>query len=60
MPKAKVTQKEMTDSEQRELKTLLDRARKSHGRALTNAEANRIKDEFSARLAAKIFEIPRR
>lgn len=53
MPKAKLTQKEMTDSEQRELKTLLDRAKKSHGRTLTNAETNRIKDDFGARLAAE-------
>ncbi|WP_179142084.1 DUF3811 domain-containing protein, partial [Cronobacter sakazakii] len=36
----RLTQKEMTESEQRELKTLLDRARIAHGRPLTNSEAN--------------------
>ncbi|CAK8738455.1 hypothetical protein SODG_002091 [Sodalis praecaptivus] len=53
MPKAKLTQKEMTDSERREVKTLLDRTRKAHGRPLTNGESNRIKDEFIARLTAE-------
>lgn len=31
----RITQKEMTEREQRELKTLLDRARIAHGRVLT-------------------------
>lgn len=53
MPKVKLTQKEMTDSEQRELKTLLDRTRKVHGHPLTNGESNRIKNEFIARLTAE-------
>ncbi len=33
----RITQKEMTEREQRELKTLLDRARIAHGRPLSNA-----------------------
>ncbi|MFI8416412.1 DUF3811 domain-containing protein [Serratia sp. NPDC078593] len=48
----KLTLKEMTESEQREVKTELDKARKSHGRPLTNAEQNRVKDEAIARIAA--------
>eukprot|EP01084_Bolivina_argentea_P221641 375345_1 len=36
----RITQKEMTEREQRELKTLLDRARIAHGRVLTNSETN--------------------
>ncbi len=42
----RLTQKEMTESEQRELKTLLDRARIAHGRPLTNSEANHVKKEY--------------
>jgi hypothetical protein len=38
-----VLQKEMTEREQRELKTLLDRARIAHGRPLSNAETNSVK-----------------
>ncbi len=41
----RITQKEMTEREQRELKTLLDRARIAHGRVLTNSETNSIKKE---------------
>lgn len=46
----RITQKEMTESEQRQLKTLLDQARKAHGRPLTNAENNRIKDDYITEL----------
>ncbi|PLO60036.1 hypothetical protein CWN49_34725, partial [Klebsiella michiganensis] len=42
----RITQKEMTEREQRELKTLLDRARIAHGRPLTNAETNSVKKEY--------------
>ena len=42
----RITQKEMTEREQRELKTLLDRARVAHGRPLTNAETNAVKKEY--------------
>lgn len=48
----KLTLKEMTESEQREVKTELDRARKNHGRPLTNAEQNKIKDEAIAHIMA--------
>lgn len=48
----KLTLKDMTESEQREVKTELDRARKSLGRALTNGENNKIKDEVVARITA--------
>ena len=40
----RITQKEMTEREQRELKTLLDRARIAHGRVLTNS----VRDEQTA------------
>ncbi|WP_029593185.1 DUF3811 domain-containing protein [Franconibacter pulveris] len=53
MSTARLTQKEMTESEQRELKTLLDRARIAHGRTLTNAEANHIKKEYIDKLMAQ-------
>lgn len=46
----RITQKEMTEREQRELKTLLDRARIAHGRVLTNAETNSIKKEYIDKL----------
>ena len=42
----RITQKEMTEREQRELKTLLDRARIAHGRVLTNSETNSIKKDY--------------
>ncbi|EPG2370359.1 DUF3811 domain-containing protein [Serratia marcescens] len=48
----KLTLKEMTESEQREVKTELDKARKSHGRPLTNAEQHKVKDEVVARIMA--------
>ncbi|BBV78748.1 DUF3811 domain-containing protein [Klebsiella electrica] len=48
----RITQKEMTEREQRELKTLLDRARIAHGRALTNAETNAVKKEYIDKLMA--------
>lgn len=35
----------MTESEQRDVKTQLDRARINLGRALTNSEQNKVKDE---------------
>ena len=43
MATPRLTQKDMTEAEQRELKTLLDRARIAHGRTLTNAETNQVK-----------------
>ncbi len=46
----RTTQKEMTEREQRELKTLLDRARIAHGRVLTNSEPNSIKNEYIDKL----------
>lgn len=47
----RITQKEMTEREQRELKTLLDRARIAHGRVLTNAETNNsVKKEYIDKL----------
>ncbi|MCU6667678.1 DUF3811 domain-containing protein [Enterobacteriaceae bacterium H4N4] len=49
----RLTQKEMTEAEQRELKTLLDRARIAHGRLLTNAETNHIKKEYIDKLMAQ-------
>ncbi|MFJ5507591.1 DUF3811 domain-containing protein [Pectobacterium jejuense] len=42
----RLTQKDMTESEQRQLKTLLDQARKKQGRTLTNSESNHIKDDY--------------
>ncbi|MBX9332456.1 DUF3811 domain-containing protein, partial [Serratia marcescens] len=48
----KLTLKEMTESEQREVKTELDKARKSHGRPLTNAEQHKVKDEVVTRIMA--------
>ncbi|MFC0227048.1 DUF3811 domain-containing protein [Serratia aquatilis] len=48
----KLTLKDMTESEQREVKTELDRARISHGRPLTNAEQNKVKDGAIERIMA--------
>lgn len=45
----RITQKEMTE---RELKTLLDRARIAHGRPLTNSETNSVKKEYIDKLMA--------
>ncbi|MCG8707774.1 DUF3811 domain-containing protein [Brenneria sp. 4F2] len=42
----RLTQKDMTEQEQRQLKTLLDQERKKHGRLLTNSESNHIKDDY--------------
>ncbi|MDX5626888.1 MULTISPECIES: DUF3811 domain-containing protein [unclassified Brenneria] len=42
----RLTQKDMTEQEQRQLKTLLDQERKKHGRPLTNSESNHIKDDY--------------
>ncbi|RLM22866.1 hypothetical protein BIY29_11590 [Brenneria alni] len=47
---ARLTQKDMTESEQRQLKTLLDQERKKHGRPLTNSESNHIKDDYIDKL----------
>lgn len=43
----------MTEREQRELKTLLDRARIAHGRPLSNAETNSVKKEYIDKLMAQ-------
>jgi len=53
MSTVKLTQKDMTESEQRELKTLLDRARIAHGRQLTNSETNQVKKEYTDKLMAE-------
>ncbi|MDZ7322916.1 DUF3811 domain-containing protein [Kosakonia sacchari] len=53
MALTRLTQKEMTESEQRELKTLLDRARIAYGRPLSNAEANHVKKEYIDKLMAQ-------
>ncbi|WP_312996878.1 DUF3811 domain-containing protein [Leclercia sp.] len=53
MSTPRLTQKEMTESEQRELKTLLDRARIAHGRLLTNAETNHVKKDYIDKLMAQ-------
>lgn len=49
----RLTQKDMTESEQRELKTLLDRARIARGRQLTNSETNQVKKEYIDKLMAE-------
>ena len=46
----RITQQDMTEREQRELKTLLDRARIAPGRLLTNAETNAVKKEYIDKL----------
>ena len=46
MALTRLTQQDMTESEQRELKTRLDRARIAHGRPLTNSETNHVKKEY--------------
>lgn len=48
----KLTLQDMTESEQREVKTELDRARKNHGRTLTNSEQNKVKNEAIERVMA--------
>ncbi|MCV9877422.1 DUF3811 domain-containing protein [Brenneria izbisi] len=47
---SRLTQKDMTESEQRQLKTLLDQERKKRGRVLTNSENNHIKDDYIDKL----------
>ncbi|MCR4552413.1 DUF3811 domain-containing protein [Enterobacter hormaechei] len=51
MATPRLTQKDMTEAEQRELKTLL--ARIAHGRTLTNAETNQVKKEYIDKLMAQ-------
>ncbi|MCT4700308.1 DUF3811 domain-containing protein [Enterobacteriaceae bacterium H20N1] len=53
MSTARLTQQDMTESEQRELKTLLDRARIAEGRPLTNSEINHVKKEYIDKLMAE-------
>ena len=53
MATPRLTQQDMTEQEQRELKTLLDRARIAHGRPLTNAETNHVKKEYIDKLMAE-------
>jgi len=53
MATPRLTQKDMPEAEQRELKTLLDRARIAHGRTLTNAETNQVKKEYIDKLMAQ-------
>ncbi|OAT15263.1 hypothetical protein M979_3776 [Buttiauxella noackiae ATCC 51607] len=43
----------MTEAEQRELKTRLDRARIAHGRPLTNSEINHVKKTYIDQLIAE-------
>ncbi|AEN63004.1 hypothetical protein Entas_0249 [Enterobacter soli] len=50
MATPRLTQQDMTEAEQRELKTLLDRARIAHGRTLTNGETNQVKREYIDKL----------
>ncbi|HEY1844619.1 MAG TPA: DUF3811 domain-containing protein [Buttiauxella sp.] len=50
---SRLTQQDMTESEQRELKTLLDRARIAEGRPLTNSETNHVKKEYIDKLMAE-------
>ena len=55
MATPRLTQKDMTEAEQRELKTLLDRARIAHGRTLTNAETKLMAQrEAAAKKARKL------
>lgn len=49
---ARLTQKEMTEPEQRELKTRLDRARIAQGRPLSNSETNHVKKTYIDELMA--------
>lgn len=53
MSTARLTQQDMTEREQRELKTLLDRARIAEGRPLTNSETNHVKKEYIDKLMAE-------
>ncbi|WP_410015082.1 DUF3811 domain-containing protein [Sodalis sp. C49] len=49
----KLTQQDMTESEQRQLKTLLDQAKKAKGLPLSNSETNHVKDDYIAQLMAE-------
>jgi len=60
MAQTRLTQKEMTESEQRELKTLLDRARIAHGRPLSNSEANHVKKEYIDKLMAQREQVAKK
>ena len=53
MALTRLTQQDMTESEQRELKTRLDRARIAQGRPLTNSETNHVKKEYIDKLMAQ-------
>lgn len=53
MPIAKLTQQDMTESEQRQLTTLLNQAKKAKGLPLSNSESNRIKNDYIAKLMAE-------
>ncbi|MCE0801500.1 MULTISPECIES: DUF3811 domain-containing protein [Buttiauxella] len=52
MSTSRLTQQDMTEAEQRELKTRLDRARIAHGRPLTNSEINHVKKTYIDQLIA--------
>jgi hypothetical protein len=52
MATPRLTQQDMTEAEQRELKTRLDRSRIAHGRVLTNSEINHIKKTYIDQLMA--------
>lgn len=49
----RLTQQDMTEAEQRELKTRLDRARIAQGRTLTNSEINHVKKTYIDQLMAQ-------
>ncbi|HKS33783.1 MAG TPA: DUF3811 domain-containing protein [Enterobacteriaceae bacterium] len=53
MALTRLTQQDMTESEQRELKTRLDRARIAQGRTLTNSETNHVKKVYIDQLMAE-------
>ncbi|RPH25610.1 DUF3811 domain-containing protein [Buttiauxella warmboldiae] len=53
MSTSRLTQQDMTEAEQRELKTRLDRARIAHGRPLTNSEINHVKKTYIDQLIAE-------
>ena len=53
MATPRMTQKDMTEAEQRELKTLLDRARITQGSTLTKHETIQVKKEYIDKLMAQ-------
>ena len=53
MALTRLTQHDMTESEQRELKTRHDRARIAQGRTLTNSETNHVKKVYIDQLMAE-------